>query len=156
MNKIDNDKLENILDKSKLPGVEPAIPTYEIFDLTSRKYHSPEDILDEDSGEFEHPEFSNWQCRICEEPIEEGYFWYYLRNEGDEAKSLAVCSKECLDRLIKNGDYHSYEIYEYSRCTAYFKCEEIGNWFNTDIVKKYFEAINSGVEVIPPTILIEL
>ena len=128
-----NDNFKNILGKIgnlgefTLPKIETMIPSYEMLDPNRKKYHSPEDILDEDCDDFERPDFSNWQCEICGEPIEEGYFWYYLRYERDESKSIAVCSKECLDKLIKNGNYQDYEIYEYSRCTAYYKCEEIGN-----------------------------
>jgi len=76
---------------------------------------------------IERPDFSEWKCKICDEPIEDGYFWYYLRHRFNNEKSLAVCSKECLDKLIKSQNCSYYEIYEYSRCSAYYKCEEIGN-----------------------------
>ena len=125
-----DDKFKNLLGefgKFTLPKIEPVIPAYEILDPNRKKYHSPEEILDEDSDEFDRPDFSNWECKICGEQIEEGYFWYYLRDGRDETKSIAVCSNACIDKLIKSGNYDSYEIYEYSRCTAYHKCEEIGN-----------------------------
>jgi len=125
-----DDKFKNLLGglgKFTIPNIEPVTPTYEMLDPNRKKYHSPEEILDEDSDEFDRPDFSNWECKICGEQIEEGYFWYYLRHGRDESKSIAVCSNECLDKLIKSGNYDSYEIYEYSRCTAYHKCEEIGN-----------------------------
>lgn len=129
---MDNDKLKNLfgnIGKLAVPRIEPLniTPAYEMLNPNRKEYHSPEEILDEDSDEFERPEFSNWKCKICEELIEDGYFWYYLRYERDESKSVAVCSKECLDKLLKNGNYQNHEIYEYSRCTAYYKCEEIGN-----------------------------
>lgn len=110
-----------------LGKMEPVIPSYKMVDPNKKEYHSPKEILDEDSYEYDRPDFKDWKCNVCGELIEEGYFWYYLRHNIDESKSIAVCSKECLDKLIKNGDYQNYEIYEYSRCNAYYKCQEIGN-----------------------------
>lgn len=127
---MDNDKLKNLLGglcQFAIPKIKPVMPSYDAFNPNRKEYHSPEEILGEDSDEFERPDFSNWKCKLCEEPIEEGYFWYYLRHERDETKSIAVCSKECLDKVIKSGNYQNHEIYEYSRCTAYHKCEQLGN-----------------------------
>ncbi|MDP3058045.1 MAG: hypothetical protein Q8N36_01080 [bacterium] len=127
---MDNDKFKNILGnlgQFVIPNINPITPDYNMLDPNRTEYHSPEEILDEDSAEFERPDFSHWKCKICGEPIEKGYFWYYLRSERDESKSISVCSKECLDKLLKNGNYQNHEIYEYSRCTAYYKCAEIGN-----------------------------
>lgn len=125
-----DEKFKNLLGslgECSLPKIEPVMPAYEMLDPNRKEYHSPEEILDKDRDEYERPDFSECKCNICGESIEEGYFWYYLRNERDESKSIAVCSNECLDTLIKSGNYNSYEIYEYSRCTAYHKCEELGN-----------------------------
>lgn len=129
---MDNDKLKDLfgnIGEFKVPEIKSLniTPAYEMLDSNRKKYHSPEEILDEDSDEFERPDFSSWKCKICEESIEDGYFWYYIRHDRDESKSVAVCSKECLDKLLKKGNFQNYEIYEYSRCTAYYKCEEIGN-----------------------------
>lgn len=129
---VDNDKLKDLfgnIGKFTVPNIEPLnmTPAYEMLDPNRKEYHSPEEILDEDSDEFERPDFSSWKCKICEESIEDGYFWYYLRHDRDESKSVAVCSKECLDKQLKNGNFQNHEIYEYSRCAAYYKCEEIGN-----------------------------
>ena len=54
-------------------------------------------------------------------------FGIILGIDRDESKSVAVCSKECLDKQLKNGNFQNHEIYEYSRCAEYYKCEEIGN-----------------------------
>jgi hypothetical protein len=129
---MDNGKLKDLLglgglEGFSIPKIKPVTPSFEAFNPNRKEYHSPEEILDEDNDEFERPDFSNWTCNICGESIEDGYFWYYIRDERDESNSIAVCSKECLDKLLKNGSYHDYEIYEYSRCTAYHKCEELGN-----------------------------
>lgn len=129
-----SDKFKGILDglgkiKINVPKIEPIIPN-NMLDPTRKEYHSPEEILEEDEDEFERPDFSEWKCKICGKFIEEGYFWYYLRYERNVSKSIATCSKECLDKLVKNYNCSEYEIYEYSRCSAYFKCEEIGNLRN--------------------------
>lgn len=85
---MDNDKLKDLfgnIGKFTVPNIEPLNITlaYEMLDPNRKEYHSPEEILDKDIDEFERPDFSNWQCEICGEPIEEGYFWYYLRYERD-------------------------------------------------------------------------
>lgn len=127
---MDNDKIKKLLGgigQFALPKIEPLIHSYEKFNPHRKEYRSPGEILDEDEEEFERPDFSNWQCKKCAKPIKDGNFWYYIRHGIDESKSITVCSKECLDIIIKSGNYEKYEIYEYSRCTAYHKCEELGN-----------------------------
>ncbi|MGB4439789.1 MAG: hypothetical protein WBJ13_11350 [Sedimentibacter sp.] len=59
-----------------LPDMNSIIPDKSMFDPNRKKYHSPEEILEEDEEEFERPDFSEWKCKICNEPIEDGYFWY--------------------------------------------------------------------------------
>lgn len=124
--------IKNALDKLSnwFPKIEPpSIPTmdYNVFDPNRKEYHPPEEIINESANEFERPDFSSWKCEICGNVIEEGYFWYYLRDQRQEDNSKAVCSSECLDQFVSKNDCTPYEIYEYSRCNAYYKCEAIGN-----------------------------
>ena len=82
---VDNDKLKDLfgnIGKFTVTNIEPLniTPAYEMLDPNRKEYHSPEEILEEDSDEFERPDFSSWKCKICEESIEDGYFWYYLRH----------------------------------------------------------------------------
>ncbi len=119
------------LGKMNIPKIESIVPkSYEMFNPNRKEYHSPEEILEEDKEEFERPDFSEWTCKTCNDSIGESYFWYYLRHETDECKSIVTCSKECLDEFVNNHNCSDYEIYEYSRCSAYFKCKEIGNLRN--------------------------
>ena len=113
-----------------IPKFDPpeSLPyDYKMLDPDRKEYHPPEEIINESVDEFERPDFSSWKCEICGNVIEEGYFWYYLRDQGQEDNSKAVCSSECLDQFVSNNDCFPYEIYEYSRCNAYYKCEAIGN-----------------------------
>jgi hypothetical protein len=131
---VESDNLKDFLGgigEINIPKLETITSnTYAMFDPNRKKYHSPEEIIEEDKDDYKRPDFSEWKCKICNDLIEEGYSWYYLRHEGDESKSVAVCSKECLDKFIKSHSCSDYEIYEYSRCNAYFKCKEIGNLRN--------------------------
>ena len=113
-----------------IPKVDPPknlLYDYKMLDPDRKEYHPPEEIINESANEFERPDFSSWTCEVCGDVIEEGYFWYYLRDQRKEENSKAVCSSECLDQFVSNNDCSPYEIYEYSRCNAYYKCEAIGN-----------------------------
>lgn len=127
---MENDEIKNSFNNTYgllMPKIDTGDILFGDFNLDRDKYHSPEEIIDEDKGEFERPDFSNWTCKVCEKLIEGSYFWYYLKHDTDEKESIVLCSKECLDKFIKSESCNNYEIYEYSRCTAYYKCEELNN-----------------------------
>lgn len=126
-----SDKYKNLADIiGNLPKNEPIIPnTYDMFNPNRKEYHSPK-ILDEGKEEFERPDFSEWRCVVCNNTIEDGYFWYYLRHQRDTKKSFVTCCNECLDEFVRTNYCDEYEIYEYTRCSAYFKCKDIGNLRN--------------------------
>ena len=50
-------------------------------------------IIEEDKDDYKRPDFSEWKCKICNDLIEEGYSWYYLRHEGDEINLLLYVRK---------------------------------------------------------------
>lgn len=73
-------------------------------------------------------DFDIRSCDMCNSNIEGTFNWFHLISKYNN-KDLVICCYECLSELYtdNNGTLDEYEIYEYSRCTAYYKCKEIGN-----------------------------
>jgi len=101
--------------------------------MNSTSYHTPEEVLEDandKNDDFEYPDFSTQNCVICGAPIDKTFSWYYLVGEKGEFQNVSICSCNCLDTIVKELNNDNYEIYEFSRCTAYYKCEEIENLRN--------------------------
>lgn len=119
-----------IAPKFEMPKI--SVPKFEMpivnhFDLNTKKYVSPEEIIEEDTKEYKRPDFENMTCKKCSQNLKNCFSWYYLKNNISTRNSYAACCIECLEKVITEHNNDVFEIFEYSRCSAYFKCEELDN-----------------------------
>jgi hypothetical protein len=88
------------------------------------------EVIEEEEEDLkEYVDFENSQCKICNKSINSNYYWYYLKNTKFENKSFSTCCLKCLKEYQESNPYEidNYEIIEYNRCTAYYKCKELNN-----------------------------
>lgn len=135
---------------TSLKGMELKLPIPDLdFSPTSIDgdiYHSPKEILNKGEEELHRPDFSGMKCEVCGELVEKDFSWYYLKSKNVD-ESNVICSHECLKKFYESGDNNCFEIFEYSRCSAYYHCKEIGNLRNMCEHKKN----KSYTKIISPT-----
>lgn len=93
------------------------------------EHKSPKEIIEEEEGQ-DNLKIQNYHCKMCNSNVNaDKYFWYYLKHMEDENKSFVLCGLNCLKAYYdKNpNEIMQYEIIEYTRCTAYYKCKKLGN-----------------------------
>lgn len=88
-----------------------------------------EEIIEEELEYSKEPDFEKMNCKHCNSKVNNNFLWYYLKHLENEDKSIVLCSFDCLKEYSEFNNYkmYEYEIVEYTRCSAYFKCKEIGN-----------------------------
>ncbi len=82
----------------------------------------------EELESFHDKESNNYpkDCVVCKKNIEDSYNWFVLTDESN-GKGFTVCDLNCLKKFSKRKIKNEYKLVEYSRCAAYFRCEEIDN-----------------------------
>lgn len=123
----ENNNIEDVISKFHISNNLGLGTSYASGYGSSKRKISLEEILDEESDDEEFPDFSDWKCKTCGEAVDENYSWYYLRHEIDGNKSVVLCSMKCLRKFLNDSNYSDFEIFEFSRCSAYFKCRDIDN-----------------------------
>lgn len=117
---------------SQLDKLSSSITTRYDFirNINEPIYRDASEVIEEEENDLkEYVDFENSQCKICNESINSHYYWYYLKNSKDETKSFSLCCLKCLKEYQQLNPYEidNYEIIEYSRCTAYYKCKKLDN-----------------------------
>lgn len=130
-----NYDITNALKNLKITKIE--IPKIAIPDcseytksLLEPEYIDPEKVIYNVEEEHQHsPNFDSCYCKICNQSINGTYSWYYLCHIENKEKSFVLCSLACLKKYYdKNpSGIIEYEIIDYSRCSAYYKCKELDN-----------------------------
>ncbi|KOY66134.1 hypothetical protein [Clostridium sporogenes] len=101
-------------------------------DINERKsvYKEASEVIEkEEENLSKYVDFKNSKCKICNRSVDLLYYWYYLRNSRDKNESFSICCLECLKEYQELNPYEidNYEIIQYSRCIAYYKCRELDN-----------------------------
>ena len=101
-----------------------TLPDLTFFD---KKEIESKEIMSDLHKNKESIDFDKKNCDKCNSKIDGSFNWFYLISKSIN-KNLVICCYDCLKNLYnENGTLDDYEIYQYSRCTAYYKCKELGN-----------------------------
>ena len=103
------------------------------FHLSSGSFKTHEvktidEIIDE-IDQDEDVDFKDSNCHICNSKVNRLYNWFHLKSFDNDKDTLNLCSLSCLHKFSETfiDKANEYEIIEYNRCSAYYKCLEIGN-----------------------------
>ncbi len=128
-------KVQEILGLLGKTNKNIATPVWEVDSASSKK--PVRDIINEELQKLDtkiNIDYNIYEqsCDICNEKVDNLFYWYYLKNTNNINESKVICSKHCLEKFY--GEYEDnlddFEISEYMRCTAYYKCREIDNLRN--------------------------
>lgn len=118
--------------KFEIPNINKSLlenPAYNFNPYAEKEVESHK-IIKDLSNDEDKKDFNGRICDRCGSKIDNTYHWFYLESKYSD-KDLIMCCYDCLKKLYDDkGSLDMYEINEYSRCTAYYKCKELGNLRN--------------------------
>ena len=95
--------------------------------LFADDYKPAEKVLEELEENSSEPDFNITICHVCGAEIGSRHYWYYLKHIDDGARSVVICCVPHLRQFVDQNEADYFEIIEYSRCSAYHICMDLGN-----------------------------
>lgn len=117
--------------KSSIQASNPVFHGYNLIkNINEPEYKDALEVIEAHEAEANKlVAFEGAKCNICGTNIDSIYYWYYLKHSKNESKSVSLCCLECLKKYKEANlnEINNFEVFEYSRCTAYYKCKDLDN-----------------------------